>query len=164
MPAGTQSTKFLAGFLLLWDLLFRVNKYFKFTGKSKRKELKKRKDSTTLKFKFSHRIFRIWVFQLDFFLSFERSCLGVTWGLPGGFLGVRRGKPHLAPRKPSLMPLCFPFKYRIEASMVYLIEMSKNKKKEFILSTSFIKHMDDTPVLSWQIIFFSQNIRQNCIK
>jgi len=52
------------------------------------------------------------------------------------------------------MPLCFPFKYRIEASMVYLIEMSKNKKKEFILSTSFIKHMDDTPVLSCKISFF----------
>ena len=85
---------------------------------------------------------------------FRGGYLGLSWGLPGGFLGVRRGKPHLAPRKPSLMPLCFPFKYRIEASMVYLIEMSKNKKKEFILSTSFIKHMDDTPVLSWQIIFF----------
>jgi len=30
---------------------------------------------------------------------YRGACLGLSWGLPGGFLGVRRGGPLGTPRK-----------------------------------------------------------------
>jgi len=35
--------------------------------------------------------------------------LGVSWGFPGGYEGVRRGKPLVTPRNPSIKSLQFHF-------------------------------------------------------
>jgi len=43
------------------------------------------------------------------FPLFRGGCLGVAWGLPGGFEGVRRGVPLRTPSKHSIKALRFRF-------------------------------------------------------
>jgi len=42
-------------------------------------------------------------------MGWPGGCLGVTWGLPGGYLGVRRGKSLGTPSKFPVKSLRFLF-------------------------------------------------------
>jgi len=52
--------------------------------------------------------------------------LGVTWGFPGGWLGVRRGKTLLSPRQLPIYPRQIPFIGRANGySATFIPEIEK---------------------------------------
>jgi len=83
--------------------------------------------------------------------SFVRSSEGVARGLRGGFLGVRRGKPHWTPSEPSLMSLCFPFITKTDVFIVLLIGISKIKNNKSFFQYLLWNDVNGISVLSLQI-------------